>query len=208
MDDHTAVATRRGETYGGRSREQRATDRRERIVASAVHLFGTRDYESITVADVCAGARVSKRYFYEHFADRADLVIAVNREQNEWLLGNLAAAVPEGATAAEQIFRPAMRALVHLLKAYPDRARVIYINAPRMETRRREVLRSDAEFLSRVLRRPPGRPEEKLRHDRTLLALVAGVSEVIIDWMMRDMADDPDLLAEHLTAIGLALLNS
>lgn len=208
MDDHTAVATRRGETYGGRSREQRATDRRERIVASAVHLFGTRDYESITVADVCAGARVSKRYFYEHFADRADLVIAVNREQNEWLLANLVAAVPEGATSSEQIFRPAMRALVHLLKAYPDRARVIYINAPRMETRRREVLRSDAEFLSRVLRRPPGEPAEKLRHDRTLLALVAGISEVIIDWISRDMADDPDLLAEHLTVIGLALLNS
>ena len=208
MDDQTAVVTRRGETYGGRSRAQRATDRRDRIVASAVHLFGTRDYESITVADVCAGARVSKRYFYEHFADRADLVIAVNREQNEWLLGNLATAAPEGATAPEDVLRLAMRTLVRLLQAYPERARVIYINAPRMETRRREVLRSDAEFLSRILRRTSNHPEEKLRHERTLLALVAGVSEVIINWISRDMTDDPDLLADHLTRIGLALLHS
>ncbi len=208
MDDQTAVVTQRGETYGGRTRAQRATDRRDRIVASAVHLFGTRDYESITVADVCAGARVSKRYFYEHFADRADLVVAVHREQNEWLLGNLAAAAPDGPAAPADVLKPAMRTLVQLLRAYPERARVIYINAPRMETRRREVLRSDADFLSRVLRREAGRPEEKLRHERTLLALVAGVSEVIIDWMARDMADDPDLLAEHLTGIGVALLNS
>jgi AcrR family transcriptional regulator len=208
VDDQTAVVTRRGETYGGRSRAQRATDRRDRIVASAVHLFGTRDYESITVADVCAGARVSKRYFYEHFADRADLVIAVNREQNEWLLGSLAAAAPKSPAGPEEVLRPAMQTLVQLLQAYPERARVIYINAPRMETRRREVLRSDADFLSRLLRRPAARPEEKLRFDRTLLALVAGVSEVIIDWISRDMADDPDLLAEHLTGIGLALLNS
>ena len=129
VDDQTAVATQRGETYGGRTRAQRATDRRDRIVASAVHLFGTRDYESITVADVCAGARVSKRYFYEHFADRADLVVAVHREQNEWLLGNLAAAAPDGPAAPADVLEPAMRTLVQLLRAYPERARVIYINA-------------------------------------------------------------------------------
>ncbi|MET0417626.1 MAG: TetR/AcrR family transcriptional regulator, partial [Actinoplanes sp.] len=146
--------------------------------------------------------------FYEHFADRTDLVAAVHREQTEWLLGSLAAATPERPTTPEDLLRPAMRTLIALLQAYPERARVIYINAPRMETRRREVLRSDAHFLSRILRRPTDRPGERLRYDRTLLALVAGVSEVIIDWISRDMSDDPDLLADHLTGIGLALLNA
>jgi AcrR family transcriptional regulator len=173
-----------------------------------VHLFGTQDYESITVADVCAHARVSKRYFYEHFADRADLIVAVHREQNEWLLGGVVRAAPDRPATLEDLLRPAMRTLIGLLRAYPERARVIYINAPRMEMRRRDVLRKDAEFLDRFLRRLSSRPMEQLRYDRTLLAMAAGVSEVIIDWVSRGMTDDPDLLADHLTGIGLALLRA
>jgi AcrR family transcriptional regulator len=163
VKDQASVVTRRGETYGGRSRAERATERRDRIVAAAVQLFGTQDYETVTVADVCASAKVSKRYFYEHFADRVGLIVAVHREQNEWLLNGVVQAVPERPATLEELLRPAMRTLIGLLRAYPERARVIYINAPRMETRRREVLRKDAEFLGRFLRRASGRPVEKVR---------------------------------------------
>ncbi|WP_307872920.1 TetR/AcrR family transcriptional regulator [Paractinoplanes ovalisporus] len=204
MEEQTTT-TRRGETYAGRSREQRASERRVRIVASAVHLFGTRDYDDVTVADICTDARVSKRYFYEHFDDRADLLLRVNREQNEWLLRGVAAAVPERPKTLEELFRPALHTLVHLLKKNPESARVIYVNAPRMETRRRGVLREDAQFVAGMLRRAGGTPQDPVAYHRTLLALVAGLSEVIIDWISHDMAGDPDQLADHLTGIALAL---
>ena len=202
------MATRRGETYGGRSRAQRAAERRARIVASAVHLFGSRDYDDVTVADVCAGAKVSKRYFYEHFADREDLLSKIHRELNEWLLHGTAAAAPGHPATARDFFRPSMRALVGLLREDPERARVIYVNAPRMETRRRGVLREDAQFVAGILRRAGGHPEDQIRYDRTLLAMVAGITEVLIDWIAHDMADDPDELAEHLTGIASALTES
>jgi AcrR family transcriptional regulator len=207
VDERTAVATRRGENYGGRSRQERATDRRDRILESALHLFGTRDYEDVTVADVCAAARVSKRYFYEHFVDRGDLVMVLHREQNQWLLGQVAAAVPEYPSGLGETLRPAARTLLGLLLANPERAQVIYINAPRMETRRRGVLREDAAFLAAILRRAVGRPADPLRYDRMLLALVAGISEVIIDWLAHGMTGDPDALADHLTDFCLAVLS-
>ncbi|MFF5080353.1 TetR/AcrR family transcriptional regulator [Actinoplanes sp. NPDC000266] len=202
-----ATSARRGETYGGRSRAQRSSDRRERIVASAVHLFGTRDYDDVTVTDVCAGAKVSKRYFYEHFRDREDLVIKVQRERNEWLLRGVAAAAPPSPNSLADLFRPALRTLVGLLRDNPETARVIYINAPRMETRRRGVLREDAHFLAALLS-PVRPPQDQDRYDRTLLALVAGVSEVIIDWITHGMPGDPDQLADHLTTIAVALAES
>ncbi|MCY1137712.1 TetR/AcrR family transcriptional regulator [Actinoplanes sp. Pm04-4] len=205
MEEPTTTATRRGETYAGRSREERASERRARIVASAVHLFGTRDYEDVTVADVCTAARVSKRYFYEHFADRADLLLKVNREQNEWLLRGVAASVPDKPGNLAELFRPALHTLISLLRSNPESARVIYVNAPRMETRRRGVLREDAQFVAAVLQRAVGTPKDQIGYDRTLLALVAGLSEVIIDWISHDMAGDPDDLAEHLTGIALAM---
>jgi len=208
VEETTATETRRGENYGGRSREERASDRRDRILTSALHLYGTRDFEEITVADVCAGAKVSKRYFYEHFVDRADLVWELHRQQNGWLLRSIAEAAPRNATDLEGVIRPAALTLVTLLKANPERAQVIYINAPRMETRRRGVLREDAAFISGLLRRVTGEPANSLRHERLLLALVAGLSEVIINWLTHGMTGDVEELADDLTVLCLAVLNA
>jgi AcrR family transcriptional regulator len=196
----------RGENYGGLSRKQRATDRRQRILASALHLFGTRDYDDVTVAEICAGAKVSKRYFYEHFVDREDLVLALHRQQNEWLLTGVAEATPETPGDLEEMLRPAVRRLLAMLRANPERAQVIYINAPRMETRRRGVLREDTQFVATMLRRVGVQPTDQIRYERILLALVAGLSEVIIAWLAEGMVADPDPLADHLTDFCLAVL--
>jgi AcrR family transcriptional regulator len=196
----------RGENYGGRSRQERASERRSRIVAAAVHLFGTRDYDDVTVADVCAGAKVSKRYFYEHFADRETLLLAVHSEENTWLLAQVAGAAPKHPASADELLRPMMSTLVARLIDDPERARVIYVNAPRMETRRRGVLREDAQHFLPLISRFTGPPTDRRRQERMLLALIAGISEVIIDWLSRDMAEDPDVLADHLTWIAKALM--
>jgi AcrR family transcriptional regulator len=206
VDERTAVGTRRGENYGGRSRQERAADRRDRILASALQLFGTRDYDNVTVAEVCTDARVSKRYFYEHFVDREDLARALQKEQNEWLLAGVVSAMPETPRTVEEMMRPAVHQLLTMLRANPTRAQVIYIDAPRMETRRRGVLREDAQFLAKMLRRVGAQAKERVRYERMLLALVAGLSEVIIDWLSRGMTDDLDELADHLTAYCKAVL--
>ncbi|MFL1431862.1 MULTISPECIES: TetR/AcrR family transcriptional regulator [unclassified Nocardiopsis] len=202
----------RGETYGGRSREERAAERRGRIMDAALRLFAARDYDDVTVADVCTLAKVSKRHFYEEFSDRDDLLHAVHRKQNDWLLAGLTAAAPRDPAGLDDLLRPMMRAMVEMLHEHPDRARVIYVNAPRMELRRRGLLRKDAELLGRALRRalrrPKGRAADRVRQDRVLLALVAGVTEVVIDWLQRGMTDDRDLLVDHLTAIAAALLSA
>jgi AcrR family transcriptional regulator len=203
-----ALPARRGENYAGRSRQQRASDRRTRIVAAAVHLFGTKDYEDVTVADVCAGAKVSKRYFYEHFVDREALLMAVHREQNNWLLAQVARAAPADATNADELLRPMMRTLIAKLVEDPERARVIYVNAPRMETRRRGVLREDAAHFLPLVSRFTGPPADRRRQERMLLAMIAGISEVIIDWLSHDMTEDPDILSDHLTWIAKSLLTA
>ena len=198
--------TERGETYAGQSREQRAADRRARIMDAALELFAARAYDDVTVADVCARAKVSKRYFYEEFTDRADLLLALHRKLNDWLLQGITDAAPKEPGDLPALLRPMLAAMVRLLFEHPERARVIYVNAPRMERRRRGVLRRDAEVFGRLARRVLPRPQDRVRYERVLLAMIAGNSEVVIDWIQRGMTDDPDALAEHLTSISLALL--
>ena len=202
----TIVVGRRGDTYAGQSRQDRAADRRERILAAALHLFAARAYDDVTVADVCAGAKVSKRYFYDYFSDREDLLLQLHREENDWLMDGIVAAVPKRPESVEEVLRPAMTALVRLLLENPERGRVIYINAPHQVRRRRGLMRQDADALGRLIRRAIGRPRDKVRFDRLLLALAAGVTEVIIDWLSTGMTGAPDILVDHLTGFGVAML--
>ena len=139
-------------------------------------------------------AKVSKRYFYDDFADRDDLLLIVHRQQNDWLLAGVAAAAPRRPEGLEQLLRPMMETLVRMLLEHPERARVIYINAPRMETRRRGLLRKDVELFGRLVRPVVGRPRDKVGVERLLLGLMAGLSEIVIDWVSRGMTDPPEPL--------------
>ena len=97
---------------------------------------------------------------------------------------------------------------MRLLAENPERARVIYINAPRMERRRRGLLRKDAELLGRYVRTVVRRPRDRAYYDRVLLVLIAGVVELMIDWVSRGMTDSPDALVDHLTALAVSMLDS
>lgn len=174
---------------------------------AAFELFAERSYDDVTVADVCASAKVAKRYFYEHFTDRSALLVAVQKERNDWLLAGLEAAAPRQPTTLEVLLHPMMTALTTMLAADPQSARIIYLSAPQMELHRRDVIRADATrfsaFITTALR---CQPRDPLRHHRAVVALAAGLTEVIIEWLDEDMPDDPRTLADHLTGISTALL--
>jgi hypothetical protein len=118
--------------------------------------------------------------------------------------------VSEQAWASEDLaalLRPMITTLDQLLFVHPG-ARVICINAPRMELRRRGLPREDADVFGRLVSAALPQPWHELRYDRTLLALVAGVSEVVIDWIERGMTDCPETLADHLTGFGVTVLSA
>ncbi|MQA12822.1 MAG: TetR family transcriptional regulator [Pseudonocardiaceae bacterium] len=56
--------------YGGRSAQQRRSDRRARLLVAALDLIGTQGYAAATVEALCGAARVSTRTFYEEFGGR------------------------------------------------------------------------------------------------------------------------------------------
>ncbi|MEV6931353.1 hypothetical protein AB0M46_43615 [Dactylosporangium sp. NPDC051485] len=75
-----------------------------------------------------------------------------------------------------------------------------------MELHRRGVLRRDARFLGEPARPVLPVPRDPTRCERVLLALIAGVSEVIIDWVWHGMTDPPEPLVEDLTAFGVSVM--
>jgi AcrR family transcriptional regulator len=63
--------------YRGRSSTERRADRRARLLAVALELFGTRGFSKTTIPLICSGAGVTARHFYEEFASREALLRAV-----------------------------------------------------------------------------------------------------------------------------------
>src|SRR5581483_1962254 len=63
--------------YGGVDAVERRAARRARLIGAALDLLGTDGWQATTVRAICARAGLTARYFYESFADRDELLLAV-----------------------------------------------------------------------------------------------------------------------------------
>jgi AcrR family transcriptional regulator len=135
------------------AREQVLASQRGRMLNGIAEAVAAKGYAATTVADVVSRAGVSRKTFYEHFADKEECFLAAYDTGVEILYGAIAAA---GEGIADPIER--MRAGVHAhlatLSAEPHFARAFLIEivaaGPRAEARRAEVHARFAHRLAAV----------------------------------------------------------
>lgn len=113
-------------TWGGATLAARRSARRDRLVAAGLDLLGSQGAAAVTVRSVCRHAGLTDRYFYESFADRTALLLAVfdsvAGEAAELLLGAVAAGGDD-----EQVARAAVHAFVGLISDDPRKGRVLLL---------------------------------------------------------------------------------
>ncbi len=96
---------------------------RERLLASAEELFGTRSFESTKISEVAASAGIATGSFYRYFAGKRELLVELLRELNRQLRTEMAAAI--GGTAGQrEIERRAFTAFFSFLSAHPHLFRI------------------------------------------------------------------------------------
>src|ERR1700738_4694254 len=96
MGMHTEQPERSHRPYGGVSADDRLAERRRRLLDAGLELFGTRGIAATTIADVCAQAGLTKRYFYESFATIDELAGAVFGEVTTRLVEQVSPAIAAG----------------------------------------------------------------------------------------------------------------
>jgi AcrR family transcriptional regulator len=141
------------------SRAEVAANQRRRLIAATIEVVGEKGYAELTVSDVIKRAGVSRRAFYEHFANREECFLATY----DWIMAESSAGVIRALArtngfpataheAIEEIFKRALR--------QPDAMRVLLVEigaAGPAGTRRREQLGAAYEgALREVLGLPPG----------------------------------------------------
>ncbi|GAA4435427.1 TetR/AcrR family transcriptional regulator [Actinokineospora soli] len=177
--------------YGGQDAEQRQGERRERLMAAALDLFGTQGYAASSVKHVCDHAGLTQRYFYESFTDREQLLRAVADETVDLLRTAVADAVSAAGPDIGDRIRAGLTALVDVLTGDTRRARVILIEtvgvSAALEARRREVMHEFVRYIASLV---PGTAVPRHRLETGVMVLVGGVVEVMVDHLLgyRSMA--------------------
>jgi AcrR family transcriptional regulator len=186
--------------YRGVSAQERRAERRTRLVAAGLDLLGTVGWEQTTMTAVCAAAKLTERYFYEHFASRDELLLAVvdrvADEARAVVATALAGAPREPAVAAHAM----ISAFVMWITDDPRKGRAALVEsaaADVLRSRRHELLREFAHLL--VLRARDLFGDQALtppRDEINSMLFIGGLAEVLTGYLNDEItASTDDIIA-------------
>ncbi|TQS42944.1 TetR/AcrR family transcriptional regulator [Cryptosporangium phraense] len=181
--------------WAGVPADQRKDGRREMLVGAGYRLFGDEGESALTVRAVCREAHLHTRYFYESFADTAQLLGAVYDEQAVALGDVLARAVETAEVSART--RAGVRGVLRFISDDPRRGRVLFADAPSLAARRRAAEQSLLDGLIAM----SGRPRLGVLVAATMFT--GAMTQLAQQWADGRLGTDLDAVVD--TAVDLAL---
>src|SRR6478735_7194788 len=171
-------------SYGGKSAEERAEDRRLRLVEATITVLAEQG-GATTMTAICAEAGLTERYFYESFAHRDDALLAALDAVCEEIAARALATLEESSGTPEERVQAMMTWFVDWVGRERDRGLVAVVQ---------ESTRLYGEHAW-----PPDRA--RLQG----LVYIAGFAELLAAWLLDELALTADELATTATDLFLAL---
>jgi AcrR family transcriptional regulator len=189
--------------YRGRSAEERAADRRERLLEAGLTVFGGDSAERATMTAICQEAGLTERYFYESFTGRDELLVCVVERIAEEIRDRALAALAETEHSPEERARAAIAAFVAVLTGDPRKGRIAVVESAASEplrTRRRALLRQFAQLVAHESRELWGDSALPPPHDEvSALLFVGGLAEVMTAWLRGEVDVTPEQIVDAAT---------
>jgi AcrR family transcriptional regulator len=187
------------------SAEDRQADRRRRLLESCLDVVGDLGVAGTTVDRVCAEASLTKRYFYESYADLDALLLAAADELFTETLRRMQDVV--AAHPGEDHTHGVVLTLVDVLSEDPRVAR-LYAECPShpvLRARREEAITAFTTFVATDVLAPPAVPITDARRLIATRMLVAGTTDLVTSWLAGDIEADRDAIVETIERLGGAV---
>ncbi|MFI6045407.1 TetR/AcrR family transcriptional regulator [Nocardia sp. NPDC051321] len=196
-------------TWGGRTTEERRAERRARLIDAALDSWIENGWAAVTMRGVCQRTALNDRYFYEHFADRDDLLGAAWDVVCTEVFADLTAIFTDHlALPPLDILRAAVTRAVRLQSDDNGRARILladHAGSAVLEQRRKTML-TEATDLLVVTSRPYLRPDaDELEFRMSTVVGIGGFIELLTAWRTGAMDIDGDRIIEHTCRLGALL---
>ncbi|MBB4661360.1 TetR/AcrR family transcriptional regulator [Conexibacter arvalis] len=179
----------------GLSRDFVAQSQRERILDALVACVAEQGYPETRVTDLIARSGVSRKTFYEHFADKEECFLAAYDMAVSLLMGGVTQAFEQEDDWVDAI-RAALRAFLGFLADHPDLTRLCIVDVhavgPRALARRDAAVRGFYYLLD------AGRADApRALPGLTAEAVTGGMYEIVYGRVLRGTIDElPRLLPE------------
>jgi AcrR family transcriptional regulator len=188
----------------GLPREFVVQNQRERIVTALVDTVAEHGYNATTVASITKTASVSRRTFYEHFADKEACFLAAYEMVSDHIRASMQAAAEAYEEWPQQV-RAALATMLRFLAGEPDLARLVMVEpvaaGGEIAARHRASMQGFVEILK------AGRPEHgggRPLPEVTEETLVGGIVSLIVREISADRTEQLEKLLPDLVELTLA----
>ncbi|WP_405015774.1 TetR/AcrR family transcriptional regulator [Kitasatospora sp. NBC_00070] len=197
-------------TYGGRSAQERRTERRERFLAAGLQQFGDRPgYRAASVTGLCEAAGLSTRQFYEEFRNLEDVLAQLHLLVNDRTeLAVLRALGDAAGRTFEQRIGAVLRAYVTAATEDRRRLRIAFVEIIGVseELERQRLLRRSrwVQLIVAEAEAAVARGEAAPRNFRiAATAFIGAVNGLLHDWTAGQFEATLDQVIEELVTLLL-----
>ncbi|GAA0609004.1 TetR/AcrR family transcriptional regulator [Sporichthya brevicatena] len=185
--------------YRGVSADNRRSERREQLLQACLDVVGRSGVAGTTVGAICEQAGLTKRYFYEAFADRDAILCAALDDLHVALLQRIRTAIAHEPDARERT-----RLTARMLADTMDDPRLarLFVEAaalPSLHDLRRRAYDVYADLVAHEVL---GLTEPSPRARLATQVLVAGATEAVSRWVEGGTGLTRDEFVEVLTELA------
>ena len=197
-------------SYGGKSADERAAARRERLIDATVELLASQGEARTTMTAICARAGLTERYFYESFGYRDQALVAALDAVSDEIARRALDAIAASSGEPEDRVRAAIDSVVDFVVAAPEAMVVAVIESnanAAMRERRHELLGSFATLVAAEAREIfGGETWPEPRDHLQAVIFMAGLSELVASWLLGEVELTPDELVTTASDSLVALM--
>lgn len=195
--------------WGGRTAAERHAERRQRLIDAATEIWVESGWAAVTMRGVCARTSLNDRYFYEHFADRDELLATVWDGIKDDLIANLVTVLTEdpGRPPIETLSK-GIAVVVGRISDDPGWAQIMFghhLGSAVLEQRRTAVLHQATDIMV-------GAAKPFLKPDADVLGLrmdalvgIGGFVELMTAWQAGLLEIDAPQVIDHCSRLGATL---
>lgn len=187
-------------SYGGKSAEQRARERRQRLVEATVQVLAERGEARTTMTAICAEAGLTERYFYESFGRREDALLAALDHVCDRIAADALRVMDSTPGPPDARVHAVMSSFVDLVEQDPALGMVAVVHSaatPGLRARRHELVGVFADLVAREAEELYGDrawPRERARTHG--MVWIAGFAELLAAWLTDELEVDRDELVQ------------
>lgn len=180
----------------------------------AFEQFGTEGYAATSIEKLCSAAGVSTRNFYQEFAGREALLMALHERITQRAFTAAAEVLLEAADEPlEQRLRRALHTYIGSTSTDPRSTRIAYVEllgvSPAVEQHRLAWRARLCAFIEAEAQRAIERGEARDRDfHHVAIAFIGAVNEMVYDWETHGRKVPLSVICDELTRLAVAALTA